>query len=268
MKESSRKANTWKESAPEKRQLAKSPVNNSQNTLSDIDSSINKIELQINSTTIIVGFYSEIPQDSKAQKELVATHHSLLPEKLAEAQSGRQAEFIMGRLLAQKALENQQIPNHIVKQNPDGSPAWPEGLRGSISHKKELAVAVVTAELDFLGIDLENLITDVNARKLAKRIVNEQEHALIESTDKSYGENFTRVFSAKEALYKAIYPVVQRYLPFSICQVTTISDNALTLQLQPEICLEIQRKAPFEIQVFNLKDKILTLAFGNKEKNL
>lgn len=253
-----------KESPLKESPLVEKPVNKNQNALSDAFLSIKQIELQASQSKLI-GFYGHIPQESEAQIQFVAAHQQFLPEKLKTAQTGRQAEFIMGRLLAHKALAKQQIHSHNVGQNPDGSPAWPKGIRGSISHKKELAIAVVTQEYDFIGIDLENLITDKNAKKLASRIINELEHTLIEACDKNYGENFTRVFSAKEALYKAIYPVVQRYLPFNICQVTTISDDAMTLQLQPEICQEIQRKAPFNIQIFNLADKILTLAVENRD---
>lgn len=233
-----------------------------------VDSSaidIKEIVLPTNQATIAC-FYSHIPQEPEAQTEFVAGYKWLLPEKLKSAQHGRQAEFITGRLLAQEALGKHQIRSHIVRQNSDGSPAWPEGIRGSISHKKELAIAAVTRESDFIGIDLENLITDKNARKLAKRIVNEQEQDLMEATDISFGENFTRIFSAKEALYKAIYPSVRRYLPFSICQVTAISNDVLTLQLIPDICQEIQRNAPFNIQTFDLADKTLTLASGYKDK--
>lgn len=92
-----------------------------------------------------------------------------------------------------------------------GAPTLPAGWSGSISHKGACAIAIAApAALGNLGIDLERAIAprgDIGARILTPR-----EPAVV-------GKWLTRVFAIKEAVYKAIDPIVRRYVGFQEVEV-------------------------------------------------
>lgn len=204
-------------------------------------------------------YYCQFPRDIEEQEVFVRQHQEILSEALRNASLGRKTEFIAGRLLANRGLKEVGIDHYHVSQNADRSPCWPPGISGSISHKDQFAVAAVAPDMDFLGLDLESVLTEQRAKKLERRIINDAEKEVIAFSGLAYGNGFTRVFSAKESLYKAIYPYVKRYLPFSICEVTGIHSSGLTLRLNKEISELIQYDKPFDIHTFTLHNKVLTL---------
>ena len=82
------------------------------------------------------------------------------PAELALVPTGdaqRAHEFIAGRVAARTCLSALGAPDAPLLARPDGSPAWPTSIRGSISHKPHLCVAVAGSDCDVsgLGIDLE-----------------------------------------------------------------------------------------------------------------
>lgn len=209
-------------------------------------------------------WYCEFPEDEILQKLLVAEYVHLLPENLLQAHWGRKTEYIAGRLAAKAALAEAGIADYLVRSHEDRSPIWPVGVQGSITHKKRLALAAVSTshssvDKHFLGIDLELPMTEKAANKLARKIIDDTEKQLLRKPGIKFEEAFTRTFSAKEALYKAVYPYVKRYLPFSVCQVTRISQDNLTLQLQPDLAKELQHHIPFDVQTTKFKEHFLSV---------
>ena len=69
----------------------------------------------------------------------------------------RRQEFIAGRVAAHTCLAALGAPPAPLRTRPDGSPAWPSSVRGSISHKPGLCVAAAATEgvVSALGIDVE-----------------------------------------------------------------------------------------------------------------
>ena len=118
------------------------------------------------------------------------------PAHEALTYSNRDREFLLGRYCASKALGLIGYDNGVVGQNQDGSPIWPEGTIGSITHSKGFAVAVATSSKEYqsLGIDLEQM-DRLKPRSIA-RIVHELEQDSIKD-DVSRGTVFSllkRVF--------------------------------------------------------------------------
>lgn len=68
----------------------------------------------------------------------------------------RDAELAAGRVCARRALERLGEGKVVVGIEPDGAPAWPQGIVGAISHSGGFAVAAVarSSELDGVGVDL------------------------------------------------------------------------------------------------------------------
>ena len=132
------------------------------------------------------------------------------PTHKALTYSNRDREFLLGRYCASKALELMGRDNGVVGQNQDGSPIWPQGTIGSITHSKGFAVAVAAPSKEYqsLGIDLEQM--DRLKPRSIVRIVHELERDSIKD-DVSRG---TVLFALKESFYKAQYPIYKKKLNF------------------------------------------------------
>ena len=81
---------------------------------------------------------------------LYPAERELLPVEPAPAQ------FTAGRVCAHLAMARFGVSGAVLRQ-PDGAPAWPPGLRGSIAHKERLAIAAAgrSESVAGVGIDVE-----------------------------------------------------------------------------------------------------------------
>jgi 4'-phosphopantetheinyl transferase EntD len=112
-------------------------------------------------------------------------------------------EFLAGRLAARRALAGLGRPAVAVPMAEDRAPVWPEGVVGSISHAAGLAVAVVADAPALLGVDIARL--EPFEAALIPEICRPEERALIPL--EGQGLFACALFSAKEAAFKAQYPV-------------------------------------------------------------
>jgi 4'-phosphopantetheinyl transferase EntD len=95
-----------------------------------------------------------------------------------------------------------------------GAPVWPDGLVGSISHSPEAAIAVVGRRDDYvgLGVDLEERGRGPSPR--AARLVCRPSE--MEWVDVDSGlDRLAMLFSAKEAVFKALFPIEEVWLGFA-----------------------------------------------------
>ena len=99
-------------------------------------------------------------------------------------------------------------------------PVWPPGIVGSITHSRSLALAVVGRRRDVAGIgvdlELERRVTD----QLARRVLLVCERERLAEPDWP-----TMLFAAKEAVYKAVNPLVGEYLEFTDVEVAASTDG-------------------------------------------
>ena len=123
----------------------------------------------------------------------------------------------LGRHAAKWALELAGSQSALVDRDPSGLPLWPPGFKGSITHTtigaEVFAVAAVTADPNVisLGVDLESLERHVDLR-IWRRIVTESEAARFAKSPTKV--DVLTVFTGKEAVYKALYPLVRRFVGF------------------------------------------------------
>ncbi|PCH94404.1 MAG: hypothetical protein COB84_07625 [Rhodobacteraceae bacterium] len=136
--------------------------------------------------------------------------------RLQRMAAPRQTEFLRGRHCAKTALIQAGASDHHVRAHEDRSPIWPQGFIGSISHTKEIAIAVAASasNLKSIGIDIERRkrVTDKLAQEIC--IASELDWLSGFSTDQSH-DLATLIFSAKETIYKCLYPSVQHVFGFS-----------------------------------------------------
>ena len=129
----------------------------------------------------------------------------LSPVELSHIESWaphRRNEFAAGRLCARRALGALGIEAGSLLPDDEGLPVWPEGVVGSISHSRGLAMAVAVSAgvYSLIGLDVEK--TNRLSEAAMSRIVHPLEAAFA-------GNDQTRtsiLFSLKEAFYKAQFP--------------------------------------------------------------
>ncbi|EQC2552546.1 enterobactin synthase subunit EntD [Enterobacter sichuanensis] len=151
-------------------------------------------------------------------------HHA----ELANAGRKRKAEHLAGRIAAAHALPDHTVPGI----GPSGEPLWPEGISGSITHSATQAMAVVVHHPDArVGIDCEAILPDREAREIQDGIIDAQEAMCLTRSGYPFALALTLTFSAKESLFKALFPQVKTFMDFDCARITRLDERTLTLAL-------------------------------------
>lgn len=100
------------------------------------------------------------------------------------------------------------------------APVWPPGVVGSITHSRTIALAIVGRKdgVRGIGVDLERE-RRVDERIAARVLVRRERENLVEQ------DWPTMLFAAKEAVYKAVNPLVGEYLEFTDVEVSASADG-------------------------------------------
>jgi enterobactin synthetase component D len=156
----------------------------------------------------------------------------LEPEERAFALSehGRRQIEIVGGRLAARAAAGGSWP--ALLPGPEREPLPPARWSVSISHKNDLALALVGRAADgTLGIDLEG---DARERiAIAERVCRPEEFAEVQALPETERwKNVLVRFAVKEAVYKAVYPHVRHFFGFQAARVNSAGE--VTLFLPPE----------------------------------
>jgi len=138
-----------------------------------------------------------------------------LPSGLSRATPRRQAEFLAGRIAADHACRPLGIDPGRLPVGSERRPVWPPGVIGSISHSDNLAVAAVgvRSRCAGVGIDVEKVNGNRRTDFLVPAIVSEDEIAMLRDRFGS-GLAALLLFSAREAIYKAISPFLSGRLSY------------------------------------------------------
>ncbi|WP_253378352.1 enterobactin synthase subunit EntD [unidentified bacterial endosymbiont] len=148
--------------------------------------------------------------------------------QLARAGRKRKAEHLAGRIAAAYALNEPTVPGI----GPSGEPLWPQGISGSITHSGTQAMAVVTREKHALiGIDCETCLSDSEAREVKEGIIDAQEARVLSRQGCPFALALTLAFSAKESLFKALFPQVNTFMGFDSARIIMLKEETLTLAL-------------------------------------
>ena len=123
------------------------------------------------------------------------------PKRSQEFSSGRYAAHV-----AQKAIGFK--PMEILCEGR--MPIWPRGQVGAITHGAKYAGAIVSSELKGVGLDFER-IGRIQSKLYEKLFTGFEKNWLSQQTRE---EASTIMFSAKESVYKSIYPILNRYVGF------------------------------------------------------
>lgn len=157
-----------------------------------------------------------------------------LPAELSRAVAKRKAEFIAGRWAARQALKAINITSSQLAIGDKRAPIWPAGIEGAITHTNQFAAAAAQpkSQCPYLGIDAEVWLAEQQADEIGHQIAKPEEYHLLLADDHiSQAQATTLLFSAKESLFKAIFPTVQQYLEFSGSLLTGVNWTKQSLEL-------------------------------------
>jgi 4'-phosphopantetheinyl transferase EntD len=144
---------------------------------------------------------------------------------VAGAVATRRAEFAAGRTHARRALAALGAALAPIPAGADRAPQWPPGFAGSIAHTRSLAAAVVapTAAFAALGLDIEELRAEMD--EIAPMVLAPAERRWLDGLAGAERRRLaTLVFSIKEAVFKAQWPLTHRFLEFADVEVTLAPD--------------------------------------------
>ena len=112
------------------------------------------------------------------------------------------------RIVARALLAGLGHPGWALAKAASGAPIWPAGIVGSLAHDARYAVAAVAQAraVTALGIDIEP--AELLPPDLLDMVATPRERAKL--ADDPYGGRL--LFVAKEATYKAVYPLDQTFL--------------------------------------------------------
>lgn len=135
---------------------------------------------------------------------------------VANAVDSRRREFTTGRACAREALAQLGFPPQAIPADERGAPLWPSGIVGSITHCEGFRASAVgrAAELTTIGIDAEPN-RPLPGGVLGDIALPEERACLRALAAESPEVCWDRLlFSIKESIYKAWFPLAQRWLGF------------------------------------------------------
>ena len=144
---------------------------------------------------------------------------SLYPEEeavVARAVEKRRREFTTARACAREALARLGQPQRPIPPGPRGEPLWPAGVVGSITHCEGYRGCAVADDADLLSIGVDAERNEPLPDGLLGDIALPEERGMLLALAR---EDPTvcwdrLLFSAKETVYKAWYPLAERWLGF------------------------------------------------------
>jgi enterobactin synthetase component D len=194
--------------------------------LSSLGLSLDPLEIRQPGLAIQRGQFLPLDSPSELWEEL-------LPEHLLGAALGRKREFLAGRCCAALALRELTPTGWNPYLIQDHQPPWPRGYWGSITHTRRgvAGVGISTSCYKWVGLDREEILLSFErAQKLALRIINQDEARILDGGFLTYEEGITLIFSAKESLFKALYPAVKKKFYFHEAHLTSLTPQTLTLR--------------------------------------
>lgn len=133
------------------------------------------------------------------------------PAHLHAAVPKRRLQFAAGRYCAQRAIQQLTGTHGRIGRDAGGAPVWPPGTIGSITHTGAFvsAAAALTRDLTGIGIDAEEIMPAWRADRVRSIVLRPDEIARGAGAGLGSAEWTTLAFSAKEALFKCLHPLVR-----------------------------------------------------------
>jgi 4'-phosphopantetheinyl transferase EntD len=165
---------------------------------------------------------------------------ALFPEEeavLASAMAKRRREFTTARACARTALGQLGLPTVPIVPGQRGAPQWPPGVVGSITHCAGYVASAVAHSRDLLTLGLDAEPDDALPAGVLDAIATPDERTALSRLGPGAATpgqpHWDRLlFSAKESVYKAWFPLTRRWLGFDEAVITmNPADGTFAAQL-------------------------------------
>jgi 4'-phosphopantetheinyl transferase EntD len=152
---------------------------------------------------------------------------------LANSADKRRREFATARACARRALGDLGLPPVAVLPGEGRAPCWPDGIVGSMTHCEGYRAAAVARAKDILtiGIDAEPALPLPDG--VIGLVASPHERAQLSELTRAQPDGCwdRLLFCAKEAVYKAWYPVTRQWLSFDDAAVEIDPDGTFMARL-------------------------------------
>ena len=171
----------------------------------------------------------------KKQPDLQNYHglHPLEQALVSHSVDIRKAEFGDARWCAHQALSDLGEWNHEpILRGERGMPLWPRDITGSMTHTEGFRAAVVAPKTHVRSMGLDAEPAQPLPREVISSIARPGEMPQLERLQDEGIECADRLlFCAKEATYKAWFPMTHRWLGFEEAEIDIRSDGSFVSYL-------------------------------------
>lgn len=149
---------------------------------------------------------------------------------VARAIPQRRREFATVRACARDALARFGCDPVPIVPGAGGAPTWPPGIVGSMTHCHGYRAAAVARAVDLLAIGVDAEPLEPLPAEVAAFVATDSELAALPRAD---GPAWDRLlFSAKESVYKAWYPLGHRFLDYQDVDIRLHPDGRFSARLR------------------------------------
>jgi enterobactin synthetase component D len=204
---------------------------------------------------------------------------TLYPQEIALLSPGavqkHKVEFCLGRAAAHSALREINVCNFPVLKGINNEPLWPRGVVGAISHCGEIALAAVALKeiAAGVGIDIE-IMDETIFEDIVKGVCTIREFVWVNERNGEKLERLLMIFSAKESIFKAFFPIANVFLDFLDAELTWNDDTgSFSGKLLKSAGKDYDKGYIFEVGCKTIDKYIFTFmnlpptGMGNIEKN-
>jgi 4'-phosphopantetheinyl transferase EntD len=141
-------------------------------------------------------------------------------QSIGRAVQTRRREFTTARSCARMALQRLGVASVAIPTGQRGEPLWPRGVVGSITHCRGYRACAVARSNDLLALGIDAELHAPLPDGVLEQVAFGRELTMV-SQNGGTGLYLDRVlFSAKEAVYKAWFPLAHRWLGFEDVDLT------------------------------------------------
>jgi len=161
------------------------------------------------------------------ESAVLASLYPVEARQIAGAVAGRRADFAWARACAREAMSRLGVQSGPIVRGGKGMPVWPPGVVGTLTHTDGLrAAALAPADrVRSVGLDVEP--HEALADGVLEVVSLPEEAAWVRAMGAEIGSVHwdKLLFTAKEATYKAWFPLTRRWLGFEDAHITLVPDS-------------------------------------------
>jgi len=150
-------------------------------------------------------------------------HALLAEERTAFATSVIKVQRSSGaaRIVARDLMRRAGVMPQPVIKSTAGMPIWPDGIVGSLAHDATVAVAALARHSDYLSLGVDVEPAEPLAADLLELVTTSSERVTMRNALQG-----RLLFSIKEAVYKAVYPLDRIFLDHHDVEVDLAAQTA------------------------------------------